>query len=70
MALAILGLVAGSAVLIACIVVLGHRLGRGRRVLRPPGQPCGITVDGGWVPASGADDCGGDGGGDGGGGGD
>lgn len=76
MALAVLGLIAGSAILIACVSILVRRLARGQRISRPAGEPCGATADGGWLPApyagDGASDCSGaDGGGcDGGGGGD
>lgn len=75
MALAVLGLIAGSTILIACGVILVRRLARAQRSPRLVGEPCGVTPDGGWLPATagdGASDCsGGDGGGcDGGGGGD
>lgn len=76
MALAVLGLIAGSAILIACVAILVRRLARAQRSARAVGEPCGATADGGWLPPTyagdGAGDCSGvDGGGcDGGGGGD
>ena len=72
MALAMLGLVVGSALLLACILILLDRSTRPRRASAAHGHGTG---DSGWIPSTGdagTADCSADGGGgcDGGGGGD
>jgi len=76
MALAMLGLVLGSALLLACILILLDRATRPRRASASHGHAQGSSGDSGWMHSMASDagsaDCGGGdvGGGDGGGGGD
>ena len=63
MALAVLGLIVGSALLIACVIIVADRLARSRRLPVSGGNARGATVDTSWMPATygtdGGSDCGG-----------